>query len=107
MPYKKFRWKLEKNLECGFILSATFVIITYKYLFVNRKNIQKVQKMLITTPYVRFEMVTSSQEFNFNSSGNQSFADISLFKKSDNDFFNFITFFFTKALSTLLSFIIL
>lgn len=47
--------------------------------------------MLITTPYVRFEMVTSSQEFNFNSSGNQSFADISLFKKSDNDFFNFIT----------------
>lgn len=47
--------------------------------------------MLITTPYVRFEMVTSSSEFNFSSSGNQPFADISLFKKSDNDFFNFMT----------------
>lgn len=47
--------------------------------------------MLITTPYVRFEMVTSSSEFNFSSSGNQSFADISLFKKSDNDFFDFMT----------------
>ena len=47
--------------------------------------------MLITTPYVRFEMVTSSQEFNFSSSGNQPFADISLFKKSDNDFFDFMT----------------
>lgn len=47
--------------------------------------------MLITTPYVRFEMVTSSQEFNFSFSGNQPFADISLLKKGDNDFFNFMT----------------
>ena len=81
--------EIRKNLECGFILSATFVIITYKYLFVNRKIIQKVQKMLITTPYVRFEMVTSSQEFSFSSSGNQPFANMSRLRiegKEDKDF---------------------
>lgn len=97
MPYKKFRWELEKNLECGFILSATFVIITYKYLFVNRKNIQKVQKMLITTPYVRFEMVTSSQEFNFSSSGNQPFANISRLRVEDKEDKDFISFELNKS----------
>lgn len=47
--------------------------------------------MLITNPYVRFEMIVESSQFNFSSSGNQSFADVSLFKKSNNDFFDFIT----------------
>lgn len=45
--------------------------------------------MLITTPYVRFEMMTSSQEFNFSSSGNQPFANISRLRvenKEDKDF---------------------
>lgn len=97
LPYKKFRWELEKNLECGFILSATFVIITYKYLFVNRKNIQKVQKMLITTPYVRFEMMTSSQEFNFSSSGNQPFANISRLRVEDKEDKDFISLELNKS----------
>ena len=47
--------------------------------------------MLITNPYVRFEMIVESSQFNFSSSGNQPFADVSLFKKSNNDFLNFIT----------------
>lgn len=53
--------------------------------------------MLITTPYVRFEMVTPSQEFNFTSSGNQSFADISLLKVEDKEDKDFISLELNKS----------
>lgn len=53
--------------------------------------------MLITTPYVRFEMVTPSQEFNFTSSSNQSFADISLLKVEDKEDKDFISLELNKS----------
>lgn len=53
--------------------------------------------MLITTPYVRFEMVTSSQEFNFSSSGNQPFANISRLRVEDKEDKDFISFELNKS----------
>ena len=53
--------------------------------------------MLITTPYVRFEMVTSSQEFNFNSSGNQPFANISRLRIEDKEDKDFISLELNKS----------
>lgn len=53
--------------------------------------------MLITTPYVRFEMVTSSQEFNFSSSGNQPFANISRLRVEDKEDKDFISLELNKS----------
>lgn len=53
--------------------------------------------MLITTPYVRFEMVTSSQEFNFNSSGNQPFANMSRLRIEDKEDKDFISLELNKS----------
>ncbi len=53
--------------------------------------------MLITTPYVRFEMMTSSQEFNFSSSGNQPFANISRLRVEDKEDKDFISLELNKS----------
>lgn len=53
--------------------------------------------MLITTPYVRFEMVTSSLEFNFSSSGNQPFANMSLLRVEDKEDKDFISLELNKS----------
>lgn len=53
--------------------------------------------MLITTPYVRFEMVTSSLEFNFSSSGNQPFANMSLLRVEDKEDKGFISLELNKS----------
>ena len=53
--------------------------------------------MLITTPYVRFEMVTSSQEFNFSSSGNQPFANMSRLRVEDKEDKDFISLELNKS----------
>lgn len=53
--------------------------------------------MLITTPYVRFEMVTSSQEFNFSSSGNQPFANMSRLRIEDKEDKDFISLELNKS----------
>ena len=53
--------------------------------------------MLITTPYVRFEMITSSQEFNFSSSGNQPFANISRLRVEDKEDKDFISLELNKS----------
>lgn len=54
--------------------------------------------MLITTPYVRFEMVTSSLEFNFSSSGNQPFANMSLLRVEDKEDKGFISLELNKSI---------
>ena len=53
--------------------------------------------MLITTPYVKFEMMTSSQEFNFSSSGNQPFANISRLRIEDKEDKDFISLELNKS----------
>lgn len=53
--------------------------------------------MLITTPYVIFEMIVDSSQFNFNSSGNQSFANMSLLNVKDKEDKNFISLELNKS----------
>jgi len=92
-----FLWAINRIAFCGLKNKATFVIITYKYLNVNSKKCTKGAKMLITTPYVIFEMIVDSSQFNFNSSGNQSFANMSLLNVRDKEDKDFISLELNKS----------
>ena len=53
--------------------------------------------MLITNPYVRFEMIVENAQFNFSSPCNQPFADISLLNDIDKEIDDFMTLELNKS----------